>query len=194
MFLSPVGLVILSALDTSMVFFLPTAVEAAELVLIARNRELVWLFPLLAALGSLIGAFITLSIGARIGEEGLSRWLPEKKFQALRQKVGNKGAVPLATAGLMPPPFPLSIFVLACGALGVKRSMFLYAFGLARLVRFAIVATFGFFYGNWILRVIQSDTFQALVMVFIGIVIAGSALSIYRFTRNARVREEFEGR
>src|SRR5688572_6236617 len=183
LFLSPVGLVALAALDSSMVFFLPTAVEAALVILIARNREMFWLFPVLATIGSVAGASVTLAIGRKIGEEGIRRWVAQKRLQTVRDKIKAKGSVALATSGLMPPPFPLSAFVLACGALGVKRSTFLIAFGIARLIRFAIIATFALLYGNWILRVMKSDAFQFAVAVFATIAILGTAFSVYRIVK-----------
>jgi membrane protein YqaA with SNARE-associated domain len=186
LFLSPVGLVILAALDSSMAFFLPTAVEAAEVILIARNRELVWLFPILATVGSVAGALVTFLIGARIGEEGLDRWLSKGKLQTFQEKIKNKGALPLGSVGLMPPPFPLSVFILVCGALGVKKPHFLIGFGVARLVRFSIIAVFGFLYGGWILRVMESHTFQIFVAAFATIVIVGTAVSIYRISQKAK--------
>jgi membrane protein YqaA with SNARE-associated domain len=183
LFLSPVGLVALAALDSSMVFFLPTAVEADLVILIARNREMFWLFPVLATIGSVAGASVTLAIGGKIGEEGIRRWVAQKRLQTVRDKIKAKGSVALATSGLMPPPFPLSAFVLACGALGVKQSTFLIAFGIARLIRFAIIATFALLYGNWILRVMKSDAFQFAVAVFATIAIVGTAFSVYRIVK-----------
>ena len=186
LFLSPVGLVALAALDSSLVFFLPTAVEAALVILIARNRDLALLYPVLAAVGSAAGASVTLFIGRKIGEDGISRWLPKSRLQAVRQKVKAKGSMALATSGLMPPPFPLSAFILACGALGVKSSTFLLAFGVARLIRFAIVAVFAVLYGSWILRLMESDGFQFVIAVLAVVAIVGTAFSIYRISRNRR--------
>lgn len=183
LFLSPLGLVVLAALDSSMVFFLPAAVEAALVILIAQNRGFAWLFPILATGGSVAGAFITLLIGSKIGEQGIARWLPEKKVKSVQQRIKTSGTVALATSGLMPPPFPLSAFVLACGALGVKRPIFLVAFGVARLIRFSIVATFAVLYGTWILRVIESSAFQTVIAVFAIVAIAGTVFSVYRISR-----------
>jgi membrane protein YqaA with SNARE-associated domain len=187
LFLSPVGLVALAALDSSMIFFLPTAVEAAVVILTARNREIAWLFPLLATAGSVMGAVVTLLIGAKIGEKGIRRWLPGKRLQSVQETIRKKGSRPLAMSGLMPPPFPLSAFVLACGALGVSKSRFLVAFGIARLIRFAIVATFAFFYGRWILRIMESDKFQFVLAIFAVVVIVGTAFSIYGISRKRGV-------
>ena len=186
LFLSPVGLVALAALDSSMVFFLPAAVEAALVILIARNREFAWLFPILATAGSVAGAFITLLIGAKIGEQGIARWLPKKKVRSVQERIKTSGTVALATSGLMPPPFPLSAFVLACGALGVKRPIFLVAFGVARLIRFSIIATFAVLYGSWILRVIESSAFQTVIAAFAIVAIAGTVFSVYRISRKRR--------
>src|SRR5262245_16126545 len=119
LFLSPLGLVLLAALDSSMGLFLPTAVEAAVVILTARNKELVWLFPILATAGSIAGAALTYVIGAKIGEESLKYWLPAQKLHSIQTKIKDKGALALATAALLPPPFPLSPFVLVCGALEV---------------------------------------------------------------------------
>ena len=186
LFLSPVGLIVLSALDSSMVFYLPMAVEGAVVILTARHRELVWLFPILAAAGSTAGALVTFLIGRKIGEEGLKRWIPDKGLRGIQRKFKEKGALPLATTALLPPPFPLSPILLACGALKVKASSFLILFGIARLIRFSIVGVFAWFYGDWIVRVVDSGTFRTAVTIFIVIAIAGTIYSIYRIRHHAK--------
>jgi membrane protein YqaA with SNARE-associated domain len=185
LFLSPLGLVLLAALDSSMIFFLPVAVEAAVVILTARYRELVWLFPLLASAGSLAGAWFTFRVGARIGEESLHFWLPEHRLKSMQKRIKEKGALALGAAGALPPPFPLSPFVLACGALHVQRAPFFLAFGIARVLRFGIIAASALLYGNWILRVMESRTFQVGVTVFMVAAIAGTGFTIYQLKRHA---------
>ena len=183
LFLSPLGLVVLAALDSSMVFFLPLAVEGAVVLLTARYREFVWLFPILATAGSMAGAWFTFRVGARIGEESLGSWLSEARLKSMRKRIHEKGAVALGAAGALPPPFPLSPFVLACGALHVHRTPFFVSFGIARLLRFGVIAVSVLLYGNWILRVMESRTFQIGVTVFVIIAIVGTALTIYQLKR-----------
>jgi hypothetical protein len=48
LFLSPLGLVGLAALDSSMLFLLPIAVDAAVVILSGRHYDTFWAFPLLA--------------------------------------------------------------------------------------------------------------------------------------------------
>src|SRR4051794_23485071 len=118
-FLSAPGLVALSALDSSMIFFLPAAVDIAVIVLVARHPQIFWIYPVLATVGSLAGAWVTFHIGKTIGEKSLEYWIPEQRLNSVRARIKDKGAVALAIPGLMPPPFPLTPFVLACGALQV---------------------------------------------------------------------------
>src|SRR5512141_961211 len=72
-FLTPVGLVVMGALDSSMVFFLPLGIDFVVIILTARRPELFWMYALLATVGSLIGAGVTYWIGRKVGEVGLSR-------------------------------------------------------------------------------------------------------------------------
>ena len=55
-FLTPAGLVVMGALDSSLVFFLPLGIDFVVIILTARKPELFWLYALLATLGPLIGA------------------------------------------------------------------------------------------------------------------------------------------
>lgn len=186
MFLSPWGLVVLAALDSSMFFFLPMAVEAAVVILTARHRELVWLFPILATIGSIAGATVTFFIGSKIGGEGLKHWVSESKLTSIQRRIKKRGALALGSAGLLPPPFPLAPLILVSGALNVKKAPFLMAFGIARVLRFGIVGVLALFYGKWILRFMESTAFRAVVVVFIVVATLGTAFSIYRINQNLR--------
>jgi membrane protein YqaA with SNARE-associated domain len=188
LFLSPLGLIVLAALDSTIFFFLPMAVEGAVVFLTARHRELVWAFPILAATGSSVGAGITLALGSKIGDEGLKHWVAINKLKAVQARIKDKGSIALGSAGLLPPPFPLAGFILACGALQVKKLPFLITFSIARVIRFAVIAVLALFYGRWILRFMESTVFQAFVIAFAVVAIAGTAYSIYRISRSSRRR------
>ena len=188
LFLSPIGLIVLAALDSTMFFFLPMAVEGAVVFLTARHRELVWLFPLLAAAGSSAGAAVTFSLGTKIGDEGLKHWIAEQKLKSVQRKIKEKGSIALGSVGLLPPPFPLAGFILACGALKVKKVPFFVAFAVARTLRFFAIGILALFYGKWILRFMESTAFRAVVIGFAAIAIAGTAYTIYRLGRDSRRR------
>ena len=67
---------------------------------------------------------------------------------------------------MMPPPFPLTPFVLTCGALEVSRTRFFVTLGIVRAVRFGIEAALAVIYGRRILGWMRSDLFQTIVIGF----------------------------
>src|SRR5579871_6794019 len=118
---SPIGVVVLAALDSTLFFSLPFGIDAAVILLSARLHELAWIVPLLSTAGSIGGAWITFWMGEKIGEKGLDRFVDERRLKKIHQKVKNSGAITVAILDFIPPPFPFTAFVLAAGALEVKR-------------------------------------------------------------------------
>jgi membrane protein YqaA with SNARE-associated domain len=188
-FLTWWGPFLLGALDSSMLFFLPLGIDTVVIYLAARNHDLFWVYPLLATAGSLTGAAVTFWIGLKAGEHGLERFVSEKRLERMRCKVRDSGAIALALPALMPPPFPLTPFILTCGALAVNRWRFFITFGMVRLLRFGAEALLARRYGRGILRVLQSDTFQMVVIGFVVIAVVGtivSAVLLWRSTHRSR--------
>src|SRR4051794_11714497 len=102
------GIWLIAAFDSSMVFFLPLAVDIGVIILSSRTRELFWLYPILASAGSICGAAITYYIGRRIGEAGLEHFVSRNRLNGFRRRIEDKGAVALAVLDLIPPPFPFT--------------------------------------------------------------------------------------
>jgi len=190
-FLSWWGAYLLALLDATMVFFLPFGVDALVIYLSARNGMLFWMYPLLATAGSLTGAAVTYWIGKKGGEIGLQRFVSPHRLERVRSRVQKQGAVAMALAALMPPPFPLTPFVLTCGALEVDRWIFFSTFALMRLIRFGSEAALARIYGRGVLRVLESEQFQAVIVAFIVVAVIGtlvSAVIVWRSTRQPRLR------
>jgi membrane protein YqaA with SNARE-associated domain len=190
-FLTWWGTFLIAALDATMIVFLPFGVDAVVIYLAARNRDVFWLYPLLATAGSLAGAGTTYWIGRKVGEVGLDRYVPKRRLERLRGRVRDSGAVALAVPALMPPPFPLTPFILTCGALKVNPWRFFMIFTTMRLLRFGVEATLAIVYGRGILRVLESDAFQTVIGVFVVIAVAGTAASavmLWRSTHESRAQ------
>jgi hypothetical protein len=92
----------------------------------------------------------------------------------------------MALAALLPPPFPLTPFVLTCGALEIDRWIFFSTFAFMRLIRFGAEAALARIYGRGVLRVIESQPFQMVVIGFIIIAVAGTLISAVLLWRNVR--------
>ena len=133
------GLCLIAALDSTMFFFLPLGVDAAVVLLASRNRGLFWLYPILASVGSILGASITYYIGRRLGEAGLKWFIQPNQMKRFRTRIENKGAVALAVLDLLPPPFPFTACVLVAGALKVDTWLFFVTLFITRLLRFGLL-------------------------------------------------------
>jgi membrane protein YqaA with SNARE-associated domain len=186
LFASKFGVVMLAALDSTLFFSLPFGIDAAVILLAARQRETWWIVPFLATAGSVAGAALTFWMGEKIGEKGLDRWLPARRLEQVRARVNKRGAIPLAIVDLMPPPFPFTPFVLAAGALAVERRLFFTTLVVCRLVRFGIEAALGFRYGRRIIAWMDSDFFRIVIGVLIVVAIALTAFSLVRLWRSSR--------
>jgi membrane protein YqaA with SNARE-associated domain len=183
---TPAGVIVLAALDSTLFFSLPFGIDAAVILLAARLRSLWWIVPLLASAGSIAGAAVTFWMGVKIGEQGLERWVPAKRLMQVRVKVHEKGAVTLAVLDLIPPPFPFTPFVLAAGALDVTPRTFFVTLSVCRIIRFGLEAALARVYGNRIMAWFESDRFHDIVMVFIVIATALTALSLVQVVRATR--------
>ena len=183
---SPAGVVVLAALDSTVFFSLPFGIDAAVIILAARLDRLWWAVPLLATAGSIAGAALTYWMGVKIGEQGLERWVPNKRLTRIRARVKDTGAVALAALDLIPPPFPFTPFVLAAGALEVKPRIFFVTLTLCRILRFGLEAALAATYGSRILTTLDSDLFHDIVMFFIAIAIALTLLSLVQVVRATR--------
>jgi hypothetical protein len=117
---------------------------------------------------------------------GLEHFVPSHRFEHFRRRVQKQGAFAMALAALLPPPFPLTPFVLTCGALEIDRWIFFSTFALMRLIRFGSEAALARVYGRGVLRVIESEPFQMVVVGFIIIAVAGTLISGILLWRNVR--------
>jgi membrane protein YqaA with SNARE-associated domain len=187
-FLTWWGMVLLAALDTSLLFFLPFGIDGILIYLVARNRELFWLYPLLGTAGSLTGAAFTYWIGRVGGEHGLERFVSGRRLERVRCKVRDRGAIALAVPALLPPPFPLTPFILTCGALAMDPVRFFATFASMRMLRFGTEALLARRYGRGILRVLESERFQIVIVAFIALAVVGTIVSAILLWRSSQTR------
>jgi membrane protein YqaA with SNARE-associated domain len=186
LFASPVGVVILAALDSTLFFSLPLGIDAAVVILAARLGDTWWIVPLLATMGSVAGAALTFWMGMIVGEKGLDHYVPPKRLKRVRAKIKDSGAVALAVLDLIPPPFPFTPFVLAAGALEVSASLFFTTLAVCRLLRFGLEAALARTYGRRVLAILDSDLFHDIVFVFMMIAAVLTVVSIVRLVRSRR--------
>lgn len=182
-FLSTLGITVLAALDSSILFSVPFAIDAAVVILAAQHRDLFWLYPLIVVPSSLLGAATTYWIGLKIGEEGLQRFVPRARLKRIHQRVRNSGAFALAALDLVPPPFPFTPIILVSGALDVAPRRFFITLAVVRVVRFGAEAVLALFYGDTIMSWLESETVRTIAGILFVLVLVGAAISSYRLVR-----------
>lgn len=189
LFASPAGVFVLAALDSTLFFSWPFGIDAVVILLAARMHSAAWIVPLLATAGSLTGAALTFWMGIKIGDKGLARYISPRRLERVRSRVRNSGAIALGVLDLVPPPFPFTPFVLAAGALDVHWRLFFGTLLIARLIRFGGEAALAVVYGRSILRWLESDIVQNIVLVCIVLAIgltAWSLISLFRSRTSGR--------
>lgn len=184
LFLTPVGLPLMAALDSSVIFFLPFGLDLVLVLMCARKPELAWLYPLLATAGGIAGASFTFWMGRKIGEHGVERFTDTRRLDQVKRRIGKKAAVSSGFLALIPPPFPFTAFILVSGALDVRFRAFIASFAVARLVRAAIVSWLAVLYGRQIVAWMKSDVFAWVVGFFVTMALIGTAYSAWRVIRS----------
>jgi len=180
--LGPIGEVALGIADAS-VIPTPGSLDILIILLMAGAPQHWWMFVLAATVGSSIGAYITYEMGLKGGKEGLEKRIPERKLKRVYQWSERYGVGAVSLPALLPPPFPLSPFLLAAGVLKVPKTKFLAAYVAGRLVRYSIVAVLGRFYGQAVIRGFQRFS-RPILWTLIGIAVAGAiAAGIYIWQR-----------
>ena len=188
-FLSPWGVVLLGALDSSLIFFLPLGIDFVVIILSARQPDLFWMYPLLATLGSVAGAAFTFWVGRKVGEHGLTWLLKPSTLRRVEQRVSHRGAVAVAALGIIPPPFPYTAFVVTSGACRVNPWVFLTTLAGVRLLRFSAEAGLAAHYGQGILAWMKSPVFTAIVVGLAVLAVVGTVVSgvaVYRSVRREK--------
>ena len=188
-FLTPLGVALMGALDSSIVFFLPLGIDFVVIIMTARKPELFWLYAMLATVGSVAGAGLTYWIGRKVGEVGLSRLIKPSRLKKVEERVSHHAAFSVAALAIIPPPFPFTAFVLTSGAFKVNAWSFFTTLAGVRALRFFAEGALAARYGRGILSWMQSRTFTIAVSVLIGLAVIGtlvSAVAVYRSTRSAR--------
>jgi membrane protein YqaA with SNARE-associated domain len=168
------------------VIVVPLGTDALVIFLSSIQGEVFWIVPPMVTAASLIGAALMYWIGRSAGEVGLPRLVPPRHLERMKVVVQRAGAGRLAAAAVLPPPFPLTPFVLTCGALDVDRGRFFLVFGLMRLMRFSAVALLARLYGNQVRQAFESPQLQTGLMVLVLVafaVIITSAFMTFRRTR-----------
>jgi len=183
------GLFVVSALDASIIPLpIPGTTDLLLLWLVSHSGN-PWLLVLCAVAGSMAGGYTTWHIGHKGGEAALHRYVPARLLDPVCRWAKRHPMLAVFVPSVLPPPIPLSPFLLASGALSVPLPRFLATFSAARSVRYSIVAWLGVTYGRHMVR-LWSATLEKwstpLLWTFGAVVAAGIGLGVWKLWRLRR--------
>lgn len=151
-----------------------------------------WILAPSAIAGGLLGGYLGWGAGHKGGEEALKRRVSPRLLEPVRRWAKGNPFLSVFLPALMPPPVPLSPFVLASGALGVPLNRFLVAFGLARAIRYSLVTWLGATYGRHVIRAWSTtlDKWAVPLLSGFGALLAiGIAIAVIRARRAPKEAE-----
>ena len=146
------GVFLVSIVDSSFVPLPLPGVTDIMIILLAAQRHSWILLILFATAGSALGGYFSYQVGHAGGMAFLEKHVPARIFKRVCAWMENHAILSVALPAILPPPMPLSPFVLAAGALNMSRKKFLAIFTVSRGARHALAAWLGIHYGRHILH------------------------------------------
>jgi membrane protein YqaA with SNARE-associated domain len=182
--LGSLGLFSVAVLDSSVIPLpLPGSTDLLLLWLVSHHGNS-WLLTASAISGSILGGYTCWSTGRKGGETALQRYVQARLLKRISRWMEKHAILAVFVPSVLPPPIPLSPFLLAAGALGISRNRFLVVFGAARSLRYGAIAWLGVVYGRRMVR-LWSATLEKwsapLLWVFVSLVLIGVALGIWKW-------------
>ena len=187
------GVFFISIVDSSFVPLPIPGITDIMIIVLAAQHENWFLLILLATLGSALGGYFSHQVGHSGGMAFLEKRIPPRIFKRVTGWMEHHNILSVALPAILPPPMPLSPFVLAAGALNMSRNKFLATFTISRAIRHSIAAWLGIHYGRTVIRLWNqiSDKYGVpiLIVLWVGISIscAYAFWQLYKTSRTVGV-------
>jgi membrane protein YqaA with SNARE-associated domain len=188
------GVFLVSIVDSSFVPLPLPGITDIMIIVLAAQHQNWFLLVFLASAGSALGGYFSYQVGQRGGMAFLQRHVPPRVFKRVCIWMESHAILSVALPAILPPPMPLSPFVLAAGALNMSQKKFMTTFTVSRAFRHAVAAWLGIHYGRHILRLWNnlSDKYATPVLIVIWAAIAISCgyafWRLYKTSRAVGVR------
>ena len=188
------GIFLVSIVDSSFVPLPVPGVTDIMIIVMSAQHQNVVLLVLLATIGSALGGYFSHLVGQRGGMAFLEKRIPPRIFKRVCQWMESHAILSVALPAILPPPMPLSPFVLAAGALRMPRKKFMIAFTVSRCLRHTLAAWLGIHYGRHIVRIWNGLSAKyatpVLIVIWVGIAIscAFAFWQLYKTSRALGVR------
>lgn len=184
-----IGVLLVSIVDSSFVPLpIPGLTDLMIVVLAAQHTNLILLVGA-ATIGSFLGGAISYQAGHSGGMGFLEKHVPPRILKRVCNWMQTHAILSVALPAILPPPMPLSPFVLAAGALKMSRQKFLATFTLSRLLRHAAAAALGVYYGPHVLRLWNRFTLKweaPILLAIWSIILLSLGIGFWKLYKSSR--------
>lgn len=171
-----IGVLLVSIVDSSFVPLPVPGLSDILCILFAAQHANPILLVAVTTFGSFLGGWFSYQVGQSGGMEFIEKRTPPRIFKRVSRWMESHAILAVALPALLPPPMPLSPFVLAAGALKMSRNKFLVTFTLSRLARHAFAVWLGLRYGGVVLTLWEKffTRWGTPILIVLWVLILGS--------------------
>jgi membrane protein YqaA with SNARE-associated domain len=183
------GVFLVSIVDSSFVPLPVPGITDIMIIVMAAQHHSWILLILLATAGSALGGYFSYQVGQSGGMAFIEKHIPARIFKRVCEWMENHAILSVALPAILPPPMPLSPFVLAAGALHMSRNKFLTTFIISRCLRHSIAAWLGIHYGRHIVHLWNSLSAKYATPVLIivwTIIVLSCAIAFWKLYKTSR--------
>ncbi len=152
-------------------------VDAIVAAYVYQDRKRLLFYVVMASLGSALGSIPLYIIGYVGGETVLRKRISEERFLRIHRSFERHEFWALMFPGMLPPPMPFKIFVLAAAVFEMRFRDFLAAIFAGRFVRFFVLAMLTLWFGPQIVGIMGS-VFRRHIYWVVGAVVVGVLLGL----------------
>lgn len=172
-------------LDSSFLV-LPFGNDLLIVGLAARHHGGAPWYILSAACGSTVGVLLLSLVARKLGEKGVRMIAGDKRYNRLKDRIGNHAGFTISIGALAPPPFPYTVVIAAVATFDYPIWRILVFNFFARAVRFAVLAILAIEFGRAVMGIVKSAPFEWAMIVFIALCAIASIFSIWRWLHRTR--------
>jgi membrane protein YqaA with SNARE-associated domain len=161
-------------------------VDAIVAFYVYKDHRQLLFYVLMAALGSTLGSIPLYIIGYLGGEKVLRKRITEERFLQIHRSFEQHEFWALMFPGMLPPPMPFKIFVLAAAVFEMRFRDFLAAIFAGRLVRFLVLALLTLWFGPQIVGLLGT-VFRRHIYWVLAAVVLGVLIGLLRWRSRRRI-------
>lgn len=172
--LGPWGMLVVAFLDSSFLSF-PVINDVLVITLSVRHPERMPLYAIMSTVGSVLGCLVLFFVAKKGGQLMLHRYASQDQIRRISRSYEKYEFLTLAVPGVLPPPTPFKVFVVAAGVFQVSLPSFLLAIILSRGARYFLEGFLAVRYGDDALHLIRQHALEsslaAVALVLLGYLI-----------------------